>query len=694
MSVEPGAEEPGRLANSFVGTADVVFQARDIYGDVHIHAMDGYVRASRSQLRSDIPDFTDRTREVAELTALLDNGSNVVCVWGTGGTGKSTLAVRIGHLVRERFPYAQLYVDLRGADAHPVDPAAVLGRFLLVLGVSARDIPSDLGAREDLYRAALWDKPALVVLDNAHSERQVRPLLPGTGTARVLVTSRQPMQGLAGTEFVELKEFDPASATELLRRTSRTADALDDLAGLCGHLPLALRIVGVKLRLGSTTAVRRDLADASRRLAVLRAGDLSVRASIAVSHGPLPEPLKRCFRLLSLIPGADFAEDAAAAALGMAGPELTEAVRELAEQQLLEWTTPDRLRFHDLLRLYAREEAERSEPPEVWDEVALRHVEWCRARAQEHRDNALNEECPTAAGLRWFDVESANVLEALESAFRLQAWTPAFRLAMAVQDFLRYRGLLREAAHVLGRAADAARGAGEPDDERFALVYLGMVLVEDGRTAETPALYERALALPGSDVERCWTLTHYGIALTRMGHPDEAITRISEALAATTSRADGTGEAWASTHLGNAYRAAGRPTEAVALLQGALDHDRADHGDREIGWILVYLADALADVERWAEAEAALRRSLELGRTLGDLNRQAWVLHHLGEFHARRRHWPELADTTRQLETVAKAMHNERWLAIAAELVARHPIASITITNQPPDEPPPREPDD
>jgi hypothetical protein len=157
--------------NVFSGTADTVIQARDIHGDVHIHQHRGHFR--RSQLRADIPDFTNRVEEVADLRALVGERP-VVCVWGPGGIGKSALVTHLAHELRQSFPYARLHADLRGVDLRPADPAEVLGRLLLALGVPAKDIPHDPEARADMFRSALSDRAALLVLDNAYSEAQVR----------------------------------------------------------------------------------------------------------------------------------------------------------------------------------------------------------------------------------------------------------------------------------------------------------------------------------------------------------------------------------------------------------------------------------------------------------------------------------------------------------------------------------------
>src|SRR5574341_685052 len=254
-------------------------------------------------LPPDIPDFTGRDQVVARLGAVLVGdrdgaaGSTVMVVvsvvTGKAGVGKSALAVHVAHQLRPRFPDGQLYVDLRGLEPRALDPALVLGWFLRALGVDRDLVPEDVDQRAGLYRSLLADRRVLVVLDNAADAAQVRLLLPAGAGNAVLVTSRERLAGLAMSDAIDLEVLAPEQAMELLGRIAgadRIAaepEAARAIAALCGGLPLALRVAGVRLaakphwRLGR---LANRLGDPHRRLHELAVGDLAVRASLALSY--------------------------------------------------------------------------------------------------------------------------------------------------------------------------------------------------------------------------------------------------------------------------------------------------------------------------------------------------------------------------------------------------------------------------
>jgi transcriptional regulator with XRE-family HTH domain len=217
-------------------------------------------RVAPCQLPPEVADFTGRTQQVAQLGGLLSTGDGgagaavvVSAVAGQAGIGKTALAIHVAHQLRDRFPDGQLYVNLRGAQQQPLPATLVLGRFLRALGVDGATIPRDAEEREALYRALLADRRVLVVLDNAASEAQVRPLLPGTPGCGVLVTSRTRLAGLEGARFIHLDVLDETQAVELLGRivgAARVAaepHSATQIVGFCGRLPLAIRVAGARL---------------------------------------------------------------------------------------------------------------------------------------------------------------------------------------------------------------------------------------------------------------------------------------------------------------------------------------------------------------------------------------------------------------------------------------------------------------
>ena len=295
-------------------------------------------------------------------------------VAGSGGLGKTSLAVHAAHRVRRRFPDGQLYVDLLGATAAPLLPGDVLARFLRDLGVDGRDIPVDEDERAARYRTTLARRRMLVVLDNARDAAQVRPLLPGTASSAVLVTTRSRMPDLASTKLVDLNVLDDDEALKLFvkvvgeERAAAEPEATAELLDACAGLPLAIRICAARLVTRSGWTIRAmagRLTDEHRRLDEMRAGDLAVRASFEVSFTSLPPSTDKrgidpalAFRLLGLWQGPSISSAAAAALFGVPEYSAEDALEVLVDTHLLESVATDRYRFHDLLRVYAAERAE------------------------------------------------------------------------------------------------------------------------------------------------------------------------------------------------------------------------------------------------------------------------------------------------------------------------------------------------
>src|SRR2546429_2062019 len=251
-----------------------------------------------AQLPADIADFTGRDEQVKRLSDLLagpggsgDPGAvRIAVVAGSGGLGKTSLAVHAAHRVRRRFPDGQLYVDLLGATAAPLLPGDVLARFLRDLGVDGRDIPVDEDERAARYRTTLARRRMLVVLDNARDAAQVRPLLPGSASSAVLVTTRSRMPDLASTKLVDLMVLGDDEALKLFakvvgeERAAAEPEATAELLDACAGLPLAIRICAARLVTRSGWTIRAMAGrpqDEHRRPGRMRAGDPPRRARLA-----------------------------------------------------------------------------------------------------------------------------------------------------------------------------------------------------------------------------------------------------------------------------------------------------------------------------------------------------------------------------------------------------------------------------
>ena len=406
-----------------------------------------------AQLPADVADFTGREDQVKHLSDLLASGGldadpgavRIALVAGSGGLGKTSLAVHAAHRVRASFPDGQLYVDLLGATPQPLPPADVLARFLRDLGVDGRDIPADDDERAARYRTVLDGHRMLIVLDNARDAAQVRPLLPGTASSAVLITTRSRMPDLASTKLVDLNVLDDDEALTLFtrvvgdERASAEPEATAELLLACAGLPLAIRICAARLntRSGWTIgAMARRLRDEHRRLDEMRAGDMAVRASFQVSFASLPAAIQPdgiapadAFRMLGLWQGPSISSAAAAALFGSPEYQAEDVLETLVDVHLLESTSSDRYKFHDLLRVYSSERAVADLSGQVRDAAVGRLLRWylrtsdaAGTAVQPRRYNIPlepvgDEPAPlgftgVADALSWYDSERVNLVAA------------------------------------------------------------------------------------------------------------------------------------------------------------------------------------------------------------------------------------------------------------------------------------------
>ncbi|MFS8102313.1 tetratricopeptide repeat protein [Lentzea alba] len=322
-----------------------------------------------AQLPADLARFTGRRSSLDELDAGLSSSTVVITsIAGTAGVGKTALAVHWAHRVRDRFPDGQLYLNLRGYDDAPATtPAEALTQFLRGLGVEPDQIPREVDEQASLYRSILSNRRVLILLDNAASEDQVRPLLPGTPGCAVVVTSRNDLRGLTALDDarrVELDLLTPDEAHSLINRvlgsarTDAEPEAVADLAALCGYLPLAIRIAAANLacrphdRIADAVA---DLAQGNRLTQLAISGDkrAAVTAAFELSLRSLPDEAAQLFRRLGLLPRTDFT--AHTASVLMAVEDARPLVSLLESASLIEPHTRGRFRVHDLLHLYARD---------------------------------------------------------------------------------------------------------------------------------------------------------------------------------------------------------------------------------------------------------------------------------------------------------------------------------------------------
>lgn len=459
-----------------------------------------------AQLPATVADFTGRGSFVAELSEQLATAEGrvmaVSAVAGIGGVGKTTLAVHVAHAARGHFPDGQLYVDLQGAGSTPTDPEAVLGTFLRSLGTPDTAIPDGLDERAALFRSTLDGRRVLALLDNARDAGQVRPLLPGTPGCAALVTSRARMAGLAGAQLVDLDVMSPDEAMELFtrivgaERVTAERDTAMDVVAACGFLPLAIRIAASRLagrRTWTVAALAAKLADQRRRLDELRTGDLAVRATFQLGYAQLEPAQARAFRLLGLADGPDISLPAAAAVLDLDEPDAEALLESMVDTSLLESAAPGRYRFHDLVRLYARDCAERDEASGERAAALSRLLDFYLATAsavyalERPGDRIVDHLQAThypgltfadrTTALDWLFAEADCLLACAQQSAAGATLRRAADLLLAAQDLAESGANSRQCEMAAAAVRDAARSAGDRRAEGRARTALSIVYI-------------------------------------------------------------------------------------------------------------------------------------------------------------------------------------------------------------------------
>ena len=618
-----------------------------------------------AQLPLDAPGFSGRHEELGILQAMLpaksagsgeaESGQTVpiVVISGTAGTGKTALAIRFGRHVAKRFPSGQLYVNLRGLDpaTPPMESAEALRFFLDALGVPPYRIPADTQGRSALFRSMLDGKRMLIVLDNARNVAQVRPLLPGSPGSLVVVTSRNEMTGLVAAEGavpVTLDVLSYAEAREMLvrrlgqDRAAAEPGAADEIISSCARLPLALAIAAGRAAGRSKrplTELAAELRDARNRLDALAADDTvtNLRAVLSWSYDQLSEPAARMFRLFGVHPGPDISLSAAASLAGMARADAGAALRELTRTHMIAEYLPARFTFHDLLRAYAADQAER-------------HDSDLERRAAVHR--VLDHYLHTAmtASLRfspgrsplqladpqpgvlpadvadkdqamaWFEAEVPVLLALIGHAGAHGFDTHAWQTPWTLSPFFSRRGRWRDYAVTQQTALAAARRLDDPLAQAHAHYLLGHAQAEMGDYAAADPNVRQALDM----FRKLGDRANEAVVLNGLAGMLEKQERYPEALAVALDALrmlKAVGHWWTQAILENGvgwlYAHLGQYDRALTHCQRALSLHR-DSGHRggtadtldSLGYVYLHLGDI-------AQAKAHYTKAIEAYREIG-----------------------------------------------------------------------------
>lgn len=619
------------------------------------------------------PVFVGRERELARLTRTLrpaatDGGRGspaVSTVAGLAGVGKTAIVVQAAHLAMEAgwFPGGVLMVDLRGYDLpeQRVTASTAIASLLGALGIPTEHIPPEEADRQRLWRSVLAERMTvgrriLIVADNASSSKQVRPLLPGISGHHVLVTSRHSLADLDGARLLELDVLPCAQAVSLLKRELAVANSEDDrvrtdpraaeqLVRHCGGLPLAVRIAAALLASEGNQPLAElvvALADEKHRLEELDYdGSLAIRSAFDLSYHHLAASQARMFRLLALNPGTEISTEAATALVGLdvaSGKRLLGQLRRA--HLLLPGTARNRWRMHDLLHLYATDQAVHDADREAALERLLDFYLATARSAEQHLDRRLlpaersSRFATRQAALNWLDTEYGNLVAAVTLAYKAERYSHVVQIPSSLLSYFMLRIRSNDWTTIHKLAVAAARNLDDRRSEGGALHDLGIGYGRLGHLDDALDHYCQSLRVHREVENRPGqgrVLTSLGIIYRKLGQPDKALDCCQQSLAIQRQVQDRHGEGMALNNIGILYRTFDRLNDALDCHQQALRtyrevRDRQGEGASLSNLGVIY--------QRLARPDKALRchtKSLEIRRELDDRHGVGIVLTYIGD---------------------------------------------------------------
>jgi DNA-binding SARP family transcriptional activator/tetratricopeptide (TPR) repeat protein len=660
LGVEPGAELRNLHQHILAGDSEF-----DVIPAVDMPPPPASARAVvPRQLPATTRHFTGRRAELDTLTSLLTQtgairGAMVIsAINGMPGIGKTALALHAAHQLAGKFPDGQLFIDLHGyTQGHaPRAPGDALGWLLRALGVPPRQVPEDTEERAAVFRQRLADTSTLLVLDNAASEAQVRPLLPGSATCLVVITSRRRLKGLDAHVLAldVLPQSDAAAlvcATAGPERIDADDPLLPEVAELCGRLPLALRIAGRLLRhrpAWTIADLARMLNDQRHIIGVLSDGEHDLSAVLGLSYRILPVGERRLLRNLGLVPGPDFDDHAVAALTGTEPTTVESLLENLLDCNLLIQHDPRRYRLHDLIRQFARALVA-DDPADARDTALDRLLDYYQHTAE--RADAMISRHPMPApatpppayppaladpdaARAWLHAERANLLAAVQHATARTCQRRVIALIAGLTTLMRTDGPWPEAITLHTAAATAAQAIGDQLSQANALTSLGDLQVLSGDYEGAARNLRHALSLCQDLGERqgqANALISLGDLQRLSGDYEGAARNLQHALGLCQDLGERHGQANALTSLGDLQVLSGDYEGAARNLEHALGLCQ-DLGERQgQANALIALSNVQRQIGDYEGAARNLQHALGLYQDLGERHGQANALARLGD---------------------------------------------------------------
>jgi DNA-binding SARP family transcriptional activator/tetratricopeptide (TPR) repeat protein len=636
-----------------------------------------------AQVPPDIAGFAGRTSELRHLYAMIPASPElsppsaeapaspaVAVITGTAGVGKTALAIRFARQSAGHFPDGQLYVNLRGFDqsGNPANAGTVLRGFFEALSVPAHQVPPDVEGKTALFRSLLNGKRMLLLLDNARSTEQVRPLLPGSPGCIVVITSRSQLTGLVAAEGARLLQLDVLSGTEAREllagrlgeeRVAAEPAAAGELILRSSALPLALSVTCARAatRPGLALAdLASELRDARSRLDVLQTDDVTtdLRAVFSWSYNRLSDSAKRMFRLLSVHPSPDVSAPAAASLAGIPLWEARATLAELTSASLLTEESSGRFTCHDLLRAYAAERAAASDDSQVGgdrDKARLRLIDHYARTAYSGAlrlfpgisQTELPPEVPGVVpldfgtydeALTWFTAEHHALHTVITLAAEQRYDDYCWKLAWHWSLHLKRKTLLHEAIVVLRTGLNAAKRLGDPDSLGRVHYELGHAYARLGKATEANQHLARALEMYTKLGDRISIAqVHQGLVVLyeRQGVFDRALPHAQEALRLRRSFGDRAVVAYSENALGWVHANLGHHQEALVHCKRALGMHNESGNRSGTADALDSIAFAYAGLGEFREAMTYYGQAITMYRDYGDPDGESGSLMRLGD---------------------------------------------------------------